>query len=455
MASSIALVGFVNTEEILADTIKQQTPEVIVDGYELFPNEAFGRLVDNRYVLYGVDNDGEFGLHNMDRLDALTKMGYSAINLGPDTAALVAGEKLDNANIDYIGPRGNELEIEIDKTKIVDIFPDKTKVLPPTKILENSDMKEVQSTIDEFGGNVVFKFVGEYSDYYPDSEYRRVRLLNEFDSSSELERFVSSSIESSGKVVIQKFIEGQEFSFTCLVDDNGSIFSLGENIFYKNRHENNKGPLCDGTGSISINNTLPNLLSTADIDHIKNDIVTPYVDNLGDQFGRSPKTFLNVDLIKGKDGRVYLLEVNNRQPGGHTMSTLLSGLDTPLADVLQATQEGRLDEIEARYKTGASVVVTAFPEISPNDFEKDEDRPVVVVPKLKDSDEVRIYTGWVDLLKEDKDTATVQSNLTATLLFVSHDASIKKARENVYKRISQVVSSGLAYRTDIGQEHTE
>ena len=151
MASSIALVGFVNTEEILADTIKQQTPEVIVDGYELFPNEAFGRLVDNRYVLYGVDNDGEFGLHNMDRLDALTKMGYSAINLGPDTAALVAGEKLDNANIDYIGPRGNELEIEIDKTKIVDIFPDKTKVLPPTKILENSDMKEVQSTIDEFG----------------------------------------------------------------------------------------------------------------------------------------------------------------------------------------------------------------------------------------------------------------------------------------------------------------
>lgn len=449
MNPKFGLIGFVNTEEILADTIRRQSPQASIDGYELFPNEAFARLVDNRYKRFENENTDDFDA----KLRAMSHVGYAAINLGPDTAAFLAGNVLDAAGIDYIGPRANELDIEIDKTKISEIFPDSTGILPPTKILESIDMSDVNDLLSEYNGEAVIKFVGDYTDSYEDSEYRRVRMLSEFKDSLELESFLRNSVESSGKVIVQKYIRGQQFSLTCIVDGNENIFSLGENIFYKNRFENDQGPYCDGTGSVSINNTLPDLLSPDEIKYIISSVISPYVSNLGERFGRLPKTFLNLDLIKADDERIYLLEVNNRQAGGHTMANLLSGLETPLAEVLQATQEGRLNELQAIYKLGASIVVTAFPESSPNDFNNDEQRPVVAIPKNTDNNDVRIYTGWVDLLGENEEESVVKSNLTATMMFVNHSPTMAVARQKVYSRINELHLPGLAHRTDIGKRY--
>ena len=136
------------------------------------------------------------------------------------------------------------------------------------------------------------------------------------------------------------------------------------------------------------------------------------------------------------------------------MSNLLSGLETPLADVLQATQEGRLNELDAVYKLGASIVVTAFPVNSPNDFANDSDRPVITIPKYMPDDDVKIYTGWVDLMSENEKESVVKSNLTATMLFVNHSPSMELAREKVYRRINELALPGLAYRSDIGKRYT-
>lgn len=348
----IGIVGFVNTEEILADTIRQQSPDVTIDGYEVLPNEAFGRAVDNRYKLYGVDETGEFGFHHIDLLQQIPRIGYAAVNLGPIPAAFIAGETLDGADIPYVGPRRDELDYELDKTKIIDIFRATPNTLPPTNVLESADRDGVDSAIHELGGEVVLKFVGEYPKYYQDSETRRVRMLQEFSSRDELAEFVANSIDASGKVVIQKLIHGQQFSMTCLVDGNEGVFSLGENICYKHRYDGEEGPLCDGTGALSINNTLPWLLSEEERGFIQDDMVRPYVAYLSEALGRAPKTFLNLDLIKAEDGRIYLLEVNNREAGGHTMANLLNGLNTPLFDALQAAEAGRLKELTPRYKEG-------------------------------------------------------------------------------------------------------
>jgi phosphoribosylamine-glycine ligase len=268
----------------------------------------------------------------------------------------------------------------LDKTKIFEIFPDNTGVLPPTRIIESSDDDEIQQAIDVFGNDAVIKFVGDYSDYYDDSEYRRVRFTDEFEDFNELRTFIANSISSSGQAIVQQRVTGQEFSYTCVVDRNLGQFRLGENIFYKRRFEGDSGPLCDGTGSIAINNTLPGIVDSNDISFIQTEVVGRYIESIAKETGRAPRTFLNVDLIKSEDGRVYLIEVNHRQPGGHTMSTLLAGLETPLSELLYAAQEDRLKELESRYKDGSSVAVTVFPEISPRDFGESDIRPEIAIP---------------------------------------------------------------------------
>jgi phosphoribosylamine-glycine ligase len=450
MSGRIALIGFVNTEEILADKIKQQTPSVQVDGYEVLPNEAFGRTVDNRYRLYGVNDEGEFGFHHLDELQRLRDVGYAAINLGPIPAAMIVEDKLVEVGNDYVGPRRAELTYELDKSLITEIFPEGTGILPPTCILETASPDKISETIDGLGGDVVLKFVGEYPQYYQDSETRRVRMIGEFTDSDELQLFVTNSIDASGKVVIQKRIHGQQFSYTAVVDGNEGLFRLGENICYKHRNDGETGPLCDGTGALAINNTLPDLLSPEEIEHIELKMVRPYVAYLGENLGRNPKTFLNLDLIKSEDGKIYLLEVNNREPGGHTMANLLSGLDTPLIDVLQGSQEGRLREVDARFKKGASVVVSAYPENFPMPFEDEENRPRIEIPKLKSEDRVRMYTGWVDVEEDNGDLVVVRPRLSPTMLFVNHSPTVEEAANNVYERIRQVVPKGFDYRKDIG-----
>ena len=448
MSERLALIGFVNSEQVIADRIKQQTPDVVLDGYLLFPNKAFERTVDTAYRLYEED---ENETHESE-LAKISLRGYGAINLGPDTAVLLLEDRLKRAGVSYIGARTDELAFELDKTKIFEIFPDSTEVLPPTRILESHDDEAIKKAIDAVGDDVVIKFVGDYADYYDDSEYRRVRYISEFEDHADLRTFIAHSIESSGKAIVQKRIRGQEFSYTCIVDKNYGQFRLGENIFYKRRFDDDQGPLCDGTGSISVGNSLPGILNKDNINFIQNDIVGRYIERMAEITGRAPRTFLNVDLIKDESGKVNLIEVNHRQPGGHTMSNLLAGLETPVSEMLTAAQEDCLDELEPRYKDGASVAVTVFPEISPRDFSEKDRKPILDIPHNLPGDDVRLYTGWVNVLEENEHSSRVESNLTATIIAVAHETSVDKARNAVYDRISQLAlgGSGLTYRRDIG-----
>lgn len=448
MPERLALIGFVNSEQVLADKIKQQTPDVMVDGYVLFPNSAFERTVDNAYRLYEEDE-----LKPEDTaISRVADLGYGAVNLGPDTAILLLEDPLKESGVDYIGATKKELAFELDKTKIFEIFPDSTGVLPPTRIIESSGDEEIRHALEVVGGDAVIKFVGDYSDCYDDSEYRRVRFADEFEDFNELRSFIANSIASSGKAIVQRRVTGQEFSYTCVVDQNLGQFRLGENIFYKRRFEGDTGPLCDGTGSIAIGNTLPGIIDSNDISYIQTEVVGRYIESIAEETGRAPRTFLNVDLMKGDDGLIYLIEVNHRQPGGHTMSTLLAGLETPLSELLYAAQEDRLKELEARYKDGSSVAVTVFPEISPRDFGESDNRPEIAIPHNTDEDPVRLYTGWVDVIEENDQYSQVRSNLTATIIAVAHEKSMENARRAVYEKISKLALSntGLTYRSDIG-----
>ncbi len=453
MTLKIALVGNTVTEEVLADVIHRQTPDVRVHAYPTLPNAALARAVDENVPLYRIDADGrcEPSADEVHRLLA----GYAAVHVSGQGQLDVVEAPLAAAGVPYVGPTSRELVYETDKTKIFEVFPPPTGVLPLTRTLETSDPSAIRDAVAGLGGHAVAKFVGDYSHHFGGSAAGRTRVVR-LPEAAELEEFARSSIEDSGRVLLQQFVEGRQFSYTCLVDGGGAIFRLGENVCYKHRFEGETGPLCDGTGGVSVGNTVPGLVEPADLEWIAGSIVGPFCEHLARALGRHPRTFLNVDLIKTAEGRIYLLEVNTRSPGGNTTANLVTGLDVPVAELLQATQEDRLAELTPAFKAGASIAVAAFPTVYPDPVPDDWIPPTLVVPKEAEDPHTRAYTGWVDVLDERADAVTVSARLYSTLVVSARGPSVRAARESAYGWLERVIPErtpeGFDYRRDIGAE---
>jgi len=278
------------------------------------------------------------------------------------------------------------------------------------------------------------------------SEAGRVRIGKETIDKKRIGNFIRKSIESSGKVIIQEKVNGKEFSANYIVDTNGHIFRMGENICYKRRNNNNIGPMCDGTGSMCINNTLP-FLTTNDISYIEGQIIRPFCEHVSVKTRNKLCTLLNLDLIKCKN-RIVLLEINCREAGGHSMANILPGIKNNLFEILKLASEGKLDTIESHFKKRASIVVSAFPNYFPQGI--DEQHMQIITVSKKISDQVNLFTGWVDLIKETDYTRILKLHNSPSLLFEASAETPKQAYELAYSEIDRIVKGRLDYRKDIG-----
>ncbi len=437
-----ALIGFVNTEEIIARKIKEQNPEVQIDGYLLVPNDAFKISCDSATMVHG-----EYLKNKL--VTDLKERNYNFVYLGPILATYVLSGVLREGRVEHIGASVEQMRYETDKSAILDFFPFPLEIIPPTEIVTSYNPDMIKNIFQLMNNEYVLKFVGDYTQKYKGSETGRVRISNEtLRDTDESLRFIRDSIDVSGKVMIQKKIEGQDFSANFLIDKNGNTLRLGENVCYKRRNDNDQGPMCDGTGSVSINNTLP-FLNDREREFIQREIVDVFSSKMKNATGIPYVGMVNIDLIKSNDGKIYLLEVNCREAGGHTMANIVSGLQNSLFNALEKTQSGKLDRSHPEFKNGVSVVVSAFPRYFPQDIQEGEERQVMKV--IKDiPDDVKLYTGWVDLLDQDANTRTIKLYNSPTLLFEHHNRDLSTARRRLYEVIKKVVNGRLDYRSDIG-----
>ncbi|HLD26485.1 MAG TPA: hypothetical protein VJB63_00790 [Patescibacteria group bacterium] len=437
-----ALVGFVNTEEIIARKIKEQNPDVQIDGYLLVPNDAFRIACDSSTMI-----DDTYLKHEL--VTDLRERNYNFVYLGPTLATYAVSGVLREGKVEHIGASVEQMRYETDKSAILDFFPFPLEIIPPTEIVTSYNPDMIKNIFQLMDNRYVLKFVGDYTQKYKGSETGRVRISNAtLKDTDEALRFIKDSIDVSGKAMIQKKIDGQDFSANFLIDKNGNTLRLGENVCYKRRDNNDQGPMCDGTGSVSINNTLP-FLNDGEREFIQRAIVDVFSSKIKNVTGMPYVGMVNLDLIKSNDGKIYLLEVNCREAGGHTMANIVSGLQNSFFNALEKTQSGKLDRTQPEFKRGVSVVVSAFPRYFPQDIQEGEERQVMKVTK-DIPDDIKLYTGWVDLLVQDEKTRTLRLYNSPTLLFEHHNIDLPTARRRLYEVIKQVVNGRLDYRTDIG-----
>ncbi|HMD32104.1 MAG TPA: phosphoribosylamine--glycine ligase, partial [Candidatus Acidoferrales bacterium] len=151
------------------------------------------------------------------------------------------------------------------------------------------------------------------------------------------------------RVLVEEALRGQELSYIVLTDGE-TILAFVPTRDHKRIFDGNRGPNTGGMGAYSVDGLVPGDLET----RIHDTIIRPTLEAMARE-GHPYKGFLYAGLMLTSDGP-QVLEFNCRMGDPETQA-IVARMDFDLAEALQAAAEGRLREVAARWKPGASVCV--------------------------------------------------------------------------------------------------
>lgn len=244
--------------------------------------------------------------------------------------------------------------------------------------------------------------------------------------------------EQNKKVIIEDFVQGQEFSYYVLTDGYNAM-PLTSVVPYKRVLEGNGGAVTSGLGAYSPFYLVDRMLEG----RIFKEIVYPALDELSKN-GNQYVGILGIDIIYDRSGKLNVIEFNPffKEPDAQCVLELL---DENLCYLMRAAITGTLvdDYLEIRQKNGyaASVVLVSGNYPGEGTFgakikglsEAEEESQVVHFNTIKDADGDFVTAGGRSL---------VVTSSGATL-----DVAVKK----IYDSIDLIEYEGKKYRKDIGK----
>lgn len=240
------------------------------------------------------------------------------------------------------------------------------------------------------------------------------------------EIMVGLKFSSAGsKVVIEEFLEGEEFSLIALVS--------GENVYplmpvqdHKRAFDGDEGP---NTGGMGVYMPIKNI-KDSDIDEAIEKILRPTAAAMV----REDKSFTGVlfaGLMKTKDG-IKTIEYNVRF-GDPETEVLMPALKSSLYDII----EGRDPEIIFDDRAYMGVVLAS--KGYPDSYEKGLE--------IRGLDKISSKVYHMGTREED---GKILTNGGRVLIVVNKAKTLKEARDRVYEDIAKIDCDKLFYRKDIG-----
>ena len=144
------------------------------------------------------------------------------------------------------------------------------------------------------------------------------------------------------------------------------------------------------------------------------------------------------------DGKPYVLEFNVRF-GDPEAQPILSRLDCDLFDLLKATAEGSLNEIDVTWKEGASICVVLASKGYPGPYKKGD--AIKGLDEFKHSKNVVVFHAGTSFSNGEVVTSGGRVLGVAAL-----GDDIKSAQVNAYKAIEKINFDGMQVRKDIGNK---
>ncbi|MEG0807698.1 MAG: phosphoribosylamine--glycine ligase [Alistipes sp.] len=232
-----------------------------------------------------------------------------------------------------------------------------------------------------------------------------------------------------GRVVIEDYLEGPEFSFMCFVSGH-KVWPMALAQDHKRAFDGDKGPNTGGMGAYS---PLP-FVTTEDEAYALEKVMQPVADAMVAE-GCAFEGVLYGGLMKTVRG-IEVIEFNARF-GDPETEVVLPRLKSDIADIFCAVAEGR--DAELAWHDFATLGVVLASKGYPGAYDKG--RAINGLERV----EGRVYH-----MGTQRDGASIVTAGGRVLLVVGCGATLTEAREKALADVAKIQCDNLFHRTDIG-----
>ena len=232
-----------------------------------------------------------------------------------------------------------------------------------------------------------------------------------------------------GRVVVEDFLTGPEFSFLCFVDGN-RVYPMPLSQDHKRAFDGDKGPNTGGMGAYT---GLP-FISEEDQAFAYKEIMCKAAEAMVAE-GCPLSGVLYGGLMKTPQG-IKVIEFNARF-GDPETEVVLPLLESDIYDIFEAVATGRETEAPVWRKAFSLGVVLASKGY-PGSYQKGF--------AIKNMDQVDAHVAHMGTAFKDGQLVT---NGGRVLMVIAEGPSIAQAREKVYREVAKIDCDNLFYRHDI------
>ncbi|MFI3303836.1 MAG: phosphoribosylamine--glycine ligase [Rikenellaceae bacterium] len=232
-----------------------------------------------------------------------------------------------------------------------------------------------------------------------------------------------------GKVVIEDFLAGPEFSFMCFVDRD-NVYPMALSQDHKRAYDADQGPNTGGMGAYS---PLP-FITKEDESFAMNEIMIPTAKAMIAE-GAPFTGVLYGGLIKTEQG-IKVIEFNARF-GDPETEIVLPRLKSDIYEIFCNVADGKRVEIE--WHDFATLGIVMASKGYPGDYEKGYE--------IKGLDKVTAKVYHMGTAKEGNKIVTAGGRV---MIVVGNGATLKEAQESALAEIEKIECDNLFHRTDIG-----
>lgn len=241
---------------------------------------------------------------------------------------------------------------------------------------------------------------------------------------------------SGTRIVVEEFLTGPEVSVLSFCDGK-TVVPMVSSMDHKRAYDNDEGLNTGGMGTIA-----PNPYYTSEVAaECMEKIFLPTVNAMAAE-GRAFKGCLYFGLMITPKGP-KVIEYNCRF-GDPETQVVLPLLDTDLVDIFTAIYEGKLDEIEIKWKNGCSACVVmasgGYPKKYPTGIE---------MHGMDDKGQVEgAFVYHAGTKYSDGKFLTAGGRVLGV---TAAGDTLSDAIDNAYKAVAKISFDGMHFRHDIGQ----
>ena len=240
-----------------------------------------------------------------------------------------------------------------------------------------------------------------------------------------------------GRVVIEDFLTGPEFSFMCFVKGNEIIpMPLAQD--HKRAYDGDKGPNTGGMGAYT---HLP-FITDEDVEYAKKEVLQRTADAMVAE-GCPLTGVLYGGLMKTPQG-IKVIEFNARF-GDPETEVVLPLLTSDIADIfLWAASNEEMQTPEACWSDEVTMGTVMASKGYPGSYDKGYE--------ITGLDKADAHIYHMGTKQED---GRFYTNGGRVLMVVNKGATVKEARDKVYEAINKIECDNLFYRNDIAHQAME